>query len=61
MDCEYLEHLLIVDDTSTDSTPQILERWVRDYQINSCHTYKDDSAAVLERWPQHYTGKNAGG
>ena len=27
------------------------------YQINSCHIYKDDSAAVLERWPQHYTGK----
>lgn len=26
------------------------------YQINSCHVYKDDSAAVLERWPQYYTG-----
>ena len=26
------------------------------YQLNSCHVYKDDSAAVLERWPQYYTG-----
>jgi len=26
------------------------------YQINSCHMYKDDSPAVLERWPEHYTG-----
>ena len=26
------------------------------YQLNSCHVYKDDSPAVLERWPQHYTG-----
>jgi hypothetical protein len=26
------------------------------YQINSCHVYKDDSAEVLERWPQYYTG-----
>jgi len=26
------------------------------YQLNSCHVYKDDSAAVLERWPQFYTG-----
>lgn len=26
------------------------------YQINSCHVYKDDSPAVLERWPEYYTG-----
>ena len=26
------------------------------YQLNSCHVYKDDGAAVLERWPQFYTG-----
>lgn len=26
------------------------------YQINSCHVYKEDSPAVLERWPQFYTG-----
>jgi hypothetical protein len=25
------------------------------YQIGSCHVYKEDSAAVLERWPQFYT------
>ncbi len=29
------------------------------YQINSCHVYKEDSAQVLERWPQYYTGKQA--
>lgn len=28
----------------------------RPYQINSCHTYKDDSPAVRERWPDFYTG-----
>ena len=27
------------------------------YQINSCHIYKDDAPAVLERWPEFYTGK----
>lgn len=27
------------------------------YQLNSCHMYKDDAPAVLERWPQFYTGK----
>ncbi|MCW5575045.1 MAG: DUF2889 domain-containing protein [Burkholderiales bacterium] len=26
------------------------------YQINSCHIYKDDAPAVLERWPEFYTG-----
>jgi hypothetical protein len=26
------------------------------YQLNTCHVYKDDSQAVLERWPQFYTG-----
>ena len=26
------------------------------YQLNSCHVYKDDAEAVLERWPQFYTG-----
>jgi hypothetical protein len=26
------------------------------FQLNSCHVYKDDSPAVLERWPQFYTG-----
>jgi hypothetical protein len=26
------------------------------YQLNSCHVYKDDSPAVLERWPEYYTG-----
>lgn len=35
MDCGYLEHLLIVDDASTDSTPQILERWARDYGLRA--------------------------
>ena len=29
----------------------------RPYQLNSCHIYKDDSPAVLERWPQFYTGR----
>jgi hypothetical protein len=28
----------------------------RPYQLNSCHVYKDDGPAVLERWPQFYTG-----
>lgn len=28
----------------------------RPYQINSCHTYKEDAPAVLERWPEFYTG-----
>lgn len=28
----------------------------RPYQINSCHTYRDDSPAVRERWPDFYTG-----
>ena len=27
------------------------------YQIGSCHIYKDDAPAVLERWPEFYTGK----
>ena len=26
------------------------------YQLNSCHIYRDDGPAVLERWPQFYTG-----
>ncbi len=26
------------------------------YHLNSCHIYKDDSPAVLERWPAFYTG-----
>ena len=26
------------------------------YQIGSCHAYKEDSPAVLERWPEYYTG-----
>ncbi len=26
------------------------------YQLNSCHVYKDDAPAVLERWPQFYAG-----
>jgi len=26
------------------------------YQLNSCHVYKDDAPAVLERWPHYYTG-----
>ena len=26
------------------------------YQLNSCHVYDDSSDAVLERWPQFYTG-----
>jgi hypothetical protein len=28
----------------------------RPYQLNSCHVYREDSAAVRERWPQFYTG-----
>ena len=27
------------------------------YQIGSCHIYKEDSPAVLERWPAFYKGK----
>jgi hypothetical protein len=27
------------------------------YQLNACHIYKDDAPAVLERWPEFYTGK----
>jgi len=26
------------------------------YQLNSCHIYSDDGDAVLERWPEYYTG-----
>lgn len=26
------------------------------HQLNSCHIYKDDGPAVLERWPQFYSG-----
>jgi hypothetical protein len=26
------------------------------YQLNACHMYNDDGPAVLERWPQFYTG-----
>jgi len=26
------------------------------YQINSCHIYKEDAPAVLERWPEFYSG-----
>lgn len=26
------------------------------YQLNGCHIYKDDSDAVLQRWPQFYSG-----
>lgn len=26
------------------------------YQLNACHMYKDDSPAVLKRWPQFYKG-----
>jgi len=26
------------------------------YQLGSCHVYAEDSPAVLERWPQFYTG-----
>ena len=29
----------------------------RPFQLNSCHVYRDDSPAVLERWPEFYTGK----
>jgi hypothetical protein len=28
----------------------------RPYQLGSCHAYREDSPAVLERWPQFYTG-----
>jgi len=28
------------------------------YQIGSCHVYREDSPAVLERWPAFYKGKN---
>lgn len=30
------------------------------YQLNSCHVYKDDAPAVLERWPAFYTGPKPG-
>ena len=36
----------------TDGKPQTK----KPFQINSCHTYKEDAPAVLERWPQFYTG-----
>ena len=29
---------------------------MKPYQIGSCHVYKEDSEAVLKRWPQFYTG-----
>jgi hypothetical protein len=29
----------------------------RPYQLGSCHVYAEDSPAVMERWPQYYTGK----
>lgn len=29
------------------------------FQINACHVYKEDGPAVLERWPQFYTGAKA--
>lgn len=29
------------------------------YQLNSCHIYKEDGEAVLERWPDFYTGQRA--
>jgi len=29
------------------------------YQLNACHVYKDDSEAVRERWPLHYTGPSS--
>jgi len=29
------------------------------YQLGQCHVYAEDSAAVLERWPQYYKGKAA--
>lgn len=35
MDCGYLEHLIIVDDASTDSTPLILERWGRNFGLRA--------------------------
>jgi hypothetical protein len=28
----------------------------RPYQLNSCHIYNDAGPAVLQRWPQFYTG-----
>src|SRR3954470_4584861 len=30
------------------------------YQIGSCHVYREDSSAVLERWPQFYKGSVSG-
>lgn len=30
------------------------------YQLNSCHVYREDGAAVLERWPRFYTGPRQG-
>jgi hypothetical protein len=31
------------------------------YQIGSCHVYKEDGPAVLERWPQFYKGPPVSG
>lgn len=31
-------------------------RDTKPYQIGSCHAYREDSPAVLERWPEFYTG-----
>jgi hypothetical protein len=31
------------------------------YVLGSCHVYKEDSPAVLERWPQFYTGPSSAG
>ena len=33
----------------------------RPFQINSCHVYKEDAPAVLERWPQFYMGQRKAG
>ena len=47
MDYGYLEYLLIVDDASTDSTPQILDRWARDYGLRALrlhHNCKKEGA-----------------
>jgi len=43
----YLQHMLIVDDASTDSTPQIIERWAKDFGLRAVrlhHNCKKEGA-----------------
>ncbi len=64
--CTHLVELLgPLGTTAFQATGRAREQRNRDqpgdkkpYQIGSCHAYKEDSPAVLERWPEYYTGSN---